>query len=397
MGPPLSFRYACLLVLFCSMTACSEAGDRYSSHTSTAAVAAAGAGQAVEFATLTEELLIDGRGGSDGMPFVMIAAVAPDGRGGVFVFDNGVPTLRQFDERGRYRRTVGHQGSGPGGYGEGATGLALHRDGRLLLCDARNARITVFDSTGQPADQWRIPSGLFVRNPVVADTAGDVYVKVALGRVERGRPLPVGLLHLSSSGAVVDTLPVPRITGEPTALPELFGFEKLWEMSPVGDLIIGVNSDYAFEIRRRDGRVIEVERPYDPVLVNPEEWTALIAGRRQNLTVGMEPGQVPEMPRVKPAYRGIDVGIDGRIWIRLHSIAERVPGGDPTVPPGVSRAWREPTLYDIFESDGTYVGRVRLPDGVRLVGHGNGEVWGVVAVGLDEQNLIRYRLEFAGR
>lgn len=103
------------------------------------------------------------------------------------------------------------------------------------------------------------------------------------------------------------------------------------------------------------------------------------------------------MPRVKPAYRGIDVGIDGRIWIRLHGIAERVPGGDPTGPPGVSRAWREPTLYDVFESDGTYVGRVRLPDGVRLVGHGNGVVWGVIGVGLDEQTLIRYRLEFNGR
>src|SRR5688572_17589523 len=53
--------------------------------------------------------------------------VAEDGR--IYVFDRQVPALREYDPAGKYIRTLGREGKGPGEY-EQANGVAIHRDGR---------------------------------------------------------------------------------------------------------------------------------------------------------------------------------------------------------------------------------------------------------------------------
>jgi hypothetical protein len=79
------------------------------------------------------------------------------------------------------------------------------------------------------------------------------------------------------------------------------------------------------------------------------------------------------IPTTKPAIRDLAVGSEGRIWVRLHTMARldstvavAVPpiGGRGSGPLPVATAgkrWPETAVYDILQPDGSYVGQVRFP------------------------------------
>jgi hypothetical protein len=109
----------------------------------------------------------------------------------------------------------------------------------------------------------------------------------------------------------------------------------------------------------------------------------------------------PAIPDEKPAFRSLNVGRDGRIWVLLHTPAERIPVdqvgevGDGPNPRPPTR-WREHPVFDVFEPDGTYLGRVTAPVEMSLypepVFDGN-RVWAVIRDELDVQYVTRLRVE----
>jgi hypothetical protein len=351
-------------------------------------------------ATLVEELRIGKLDGADHEMFGAVSELAPDGHGGVYVFDDRARALRHYDASGAFTATVGGEGSGPGEYRDVALGLHVRPDGRVLMRDPRNARINVYDADGTPVDHWPVASGLYASNAMVVDTAGEIYLKIMLGRPEPNEPWPIGLLHLSAAGELLDTIPPPPYPGEPESAAGIFGIEKVWEMSPHGDLVVGVNDRYAFEIRKRDGSVVRVEKAWEAVPMHPEERAELEA--RNEWVRRNDQGDVPPVPHTKPAYSGFSIGGDGRIWVRVRSRSEKVDPGPPPVPrggqpPAPQVSWREPVIYDVFESDGTYLGPIQLPPRVTLRAHAGDEVWAAVRGEFDEQYVVRYRLVVPGR
>ena len=352
---------------------------------------------------LEEELRIGRLEGPEEEMFGPILTVAPDGRGGVYVFDGQVPALRHYDAEGRYTRTLGGKGAGPGEYQDVALALAVLDDGRVLMRDPRNARINIYGPDGEPLDTWPVASGLFTNRAMVVDTAGHVYLKILTRRPERNEPWPIALLHLDTTGAVVDTVPAPEIAGDPGTAGGTFVPGRVWEMSPTGDLVVGltavVDGTYRFEIRGRDGQVIRVEKRHEAVPVHPDERAELEARndwmrryRGQTMTA-----EIPPVPEVKPAYSGFYFGDGGRIWVLLHSPAEKGEAGEPRRMPGVEEpiptvSWREPIVFDVFEPDGTYLGPVRVPPRTRLAAMRGDEVWAIQRGDMDEPYLVRYRL-----
>ncbi len=349
-------------------------------------------------ARLVEELRI---GKLDGAPEEMLGQVidvAPDGRGGVYMFDGQVPALRHFDSAGRHLGVLGGKGAGPGEYQDASLGLKVRPDGRVFMRDPRNGRINVYSATGSAETQIPVSSGLFTSNSMIIDSAGEIYLKVMLGQIERNKPWPIGLLHLAPDGKIIDSIRPPALAGEPAEATGRFGAQKIWEISPHGYIVAGLNSAYRFEFRRRDGKVIRIEKDYTPVALEPaeraefetlNEWTRRTRARFLS-------AEIPPTPATKPAYSGFDIGDDGQIWVRVHVQAEKVPLDDDATPPGPDArpplTWRESATYDVFETDGTFLGRIRLPDGVGLVAHNGNEVWGRMSGSSGELHLVRYRL-----
>ena len=188
----------------------------------------------------------------------------------------------------------------------------------------------------------------------------------------------------------------------------------VWAVSPQGFLITGKTSSYAFELRqprrvtvagkdpglvqwRRGDTVISIRRNVQPVPVTAAEANYLHSLlERQAASVGGKlPSDIADVPRIKPAYRSINTGDDARIWISAHTPSREVTRVD-TVDQKITRTqvWVADNEYDIFEPDGTFVGTVPLPQGMRLMAmHGN-TIWGVRFADDGTQRIIRASLRW---
>jgi len=344
----------------------------------------------------TEEMAIGTLEGPPEFTFGFISQMVPDASGGLYLFDGTAPALRYYDADGRFVRKLGGKGAGPGEYQDAALGLGIRSDGRLLLRDPRNGRLTLYNPDGSYSDGWLVASGLFASQAMTIDTLDHVYLKILVGEVLQGEPWPIGLLHLDAEGAIVDTIAPPKIAGEPVeAINGRFLPSKRWVPSRFGQIIIGVSDKYQFEIRNADGTVVRVEKEWTAVPVGPDEkreWQASLDWRwerqGQFMTAEMQP-----VPDQKPAYRGFFSGLDGSIWVHLHVPAEKrepplEPGPDD--PPAIT--WVEPRVFDMFEADGTYLGPVQIPPRTNISVFSKTTLWGVRRGDLDEQYAVRLRV-----
>ena len=103
--------------------------------------------------------------------------IAPNGD--IFVADghggNSNARIVKFSKDGRFIKTWGKKGSGPGEFNTPHT-LAMDSRGRLFVGDRGNNRIQIFDQDGKFLDEWKqfsSPSGIFIdKNDVmyVADS-----------------------------------------------------------------------------------------------------------------------------------------------------------------------------------------------------------------------------------
>ena len=350
-------------------------------------------GDSLTVLTAVEELAIGALDGPEHLTFGMVTEMVPDGAGGIYVFDGNVPALRHYDSDGVYVGKLGGQGGGPGEYEDAALGLALRSDGRLVMRDARNGRLNVYERDGSYSDAWPVASGLFTSRAMTIDTLDHIYLKILTGRPEENKPWPVGLLHMDPEGAIIDTIPPPEIAGEPDQAPNgWFLPQKHWALTSYGQLVIGVSDDYRFEIRNPDGTVVMVHREWSPVGLFAEEqaeWQRMSDYRwetqGQFMTAPMQP-----VPAEKPAYKDFFAGEDGSIWVSVHVAAEKrdvATPTDPDRPPPIS--WVEPRVFDVFDSTGFYLGRVRIPPRTNVRTFSLSKLWGIRTGDLDEQYVVR--------
>ena len=118
-----------------------------------------------------------------------------------------------------------------------------------------------------------------------------------------------------------------------------------------------------------------------------------------------EYGKQRVIPDTKPAFKNLQVDLDGRIWVHVHVEAEPIPEEEREEPStGSGRGpssnvmvpaerWREPPVYDVFEPDGRFMGTLRLPVRARLMQARGNQVWAIDRDELGVEYVVRYRLE----
>jgi len=339
-----------------------------------------------------EELAIGALEGPDETTFGFISDVVPDSSDALYVFSSAPSSLRYFDHRGQFIRQLGREGSGPGEYLQTVLGLGQLRDGRLVMRDQENGRFNVYNPDGSYAATWVLPTNLYIRPAMTVDATDHIFLKALIGRRRSGEPWPIGLLQVDNRGRLVDTIPPPTMDGEPAGDFEgYFRAAKHWTFSQNRQIIIGVSDAYRFEIRALDGAVVEVERDWSPVPLEPDERQAWQAFQdRQQRTLPM---QLRPVPTHKPAFKGIHAGVDGTIWVELHTTAQRVAQLGQTAGRRPSDTWPEPVAFDVFESDGSYLGVVRVPPRTRILVFSRTRLWGARLGEFDEQYAVRLRVE----
>jgi hypothetical protein len=297
------------------------------------------------------------------------------------------------------------------------------RDGRIVLRDPGNARYTVYHPDGSLDSTWPGRGGWFTSTPLFVDTAGFVY-PMFFPPIDRGASVrtnrPTMLVRTAPDGSPGDTIRTPEYDYDPPTLVAQnvtkdgtstsvnnvpFSPTYHWTFSPLGYFIAGVSNRFAVDLHHSDGKVLRIGRDVEPVAVSSAES----ADAEARLTTSMRrtapdwKWNGPGIPDVKPAYRRIFAGQDGRIWVQLSMPGEEVPvTEEERAPAGPGAALRipsaryvEPVVFDVFEADGRYIGQVRAPRGFSMnpqpIARGD-HVWAVFRDELDVNYVARFRI-----
>ena len=392
-------------------------------------------------ATLGPEISIGESSGAPEYTFTRIQSIVMVPDGSVIIADVPISaggrgntasaTIRWYGADGRYIRSLGRGGEGPGEYIQ-PSGIGRLPDGTILVRDARLHRINVYSPAGEAAATWRIDEPTNATyggaDRLVADNAGFIYLRASeRPRREPGAPLIIPqptddrLVRLRSDGTVIDTLaaprlpdvtpPILRVTVRSSTLGSAVPYSpwKTWSRSPLGYFVTAVTNRYAIDLRippatpgaarpptwRAGDRVVSVRRQVAPIPISDDERAArrAVVERRMQARDPRWEWSGPDVPRVKPPIKGVLVADDGRLWVHVSVPSERFsPPADASPTDEASLPFREPPLYEVFEPDGTWLGRVRLPEGVRLHAMRGDIVWGVTTDADDVPTARRFRI-----
>jgi len=155
-----------------------------------------------------------------------------------------------------------------------------------------------------------------------------------------------------------------------------------WAIAPDGRIALVRAENYHVEWIDANGRrAVGPTIPYERVKVtkaDQEQWiqartagTQMIVNGRRMTPPAIDPKDV-DWAEFKPPFTTASVTPDGELWV-LASQPASAKG----------------PLYDVFDSRGERVRQVRLPDGRRVVGFGNGTVYAVSVSGPKQYELER--------
>jgi hypothetical protein len=375
--------------------------------------------------TLVEELSIGVVDGAEEYMFGEVADIAIGNDGSTFVLDRKIPIIRQFNAGGKFVRNVGRLGSGPGEY-RSVSGLAVMKDGRLLLWDTGNWRVNVYSATGDFVTQWLTPSGsanstaTFAR-AIMVDTSGAVWCRGNVLTRDASGVSRRNIWLRVDAGGIRDTVELPPMPDTPDGLVARsangnaqssavvpFSPVAVTARSPFGTFVTGLPTRYAFELIAPGKPITSVRRENAAAQPVTSEERSAERTRIETMLRRTDPNWTwngPEIPRTKPFYGGISVALDGRIWVAVIPEARRVgtingpvgigTGAPVRAPqPAAARRDEHPALYDIFEADGKYVGQVQVPARVSSVLRRGDQVWAVAYDEDDVSTVKRYRIRW---
>jgi len=354
---------------------------------------------------LVEELRIGQLNGPEEFAFVQVEGLSVGADGSMYVLDLHAGSIKQFDRTGQFVRHIGRQGEGPGEF-RSLVDIGDQPNGGFSIWDSGNRRISVFDSAGAFVKGIRVPNGIYSRRAFKVDTSGTYYVKI------RGGPVRIssdGLilessfsyLRLTPEGQILDTLSLPEeappgsfVTESEEGTLRPFTRQEFYSLSPLGYLVVGSNEEYSFEIRDPKGSIVVQRNAFEGVVVGREErqeWQHLARFLERRTGLSFD-----GIPARKPPYRNLWVDSDGRIWMHkyVEAVKRDVPESrkarDGSLQPNIT--WLEPTVFDVFSSDGEFLWCAQLPRRATLHTSRGNLAWGVIRGDFDEEYLVRWHL-----
>ena len=304
--------------------------------------------------------------------------------------------MRFYDAEGRFLRSVGREGDGPGEFRYLAS-IFVGEDS-ILAYEFLRTRVSVFKTTGEFVRSFRLEPAAEGRfNPTLVGVMADGALLVRMGRVFRAGE--------ETSGVNRDSMALFRYSREGEPLEAIGRFPGRESYVRVDGSTMGVTSlafGKATSIAVRDGRfLVGTADSYEIARYDTEgRLEALIRKRHDNLPVTREDieryrqAQLDEndegmmrqfmermlaempLPQTMPAYSGVRVDAAGYLWVEEY----RRPGDD--LP-----------RWNVFDPEGRLLGTVETPVGLAIREIGHDYLLGLWRDEFDVEHVRVHRLE----
>lgn len=311
-------------------------------------------------------------GSSDGeeiYQFHRIGGAEKMGDGRILVGNAGTGEVRIFDSTGRFIRRFGRQGAGPGEFDQfSSLELWAGPGGIVLVEDGGNLRVNVYDSGGAFRHAIRLvpppPAGRASAHGVFAD--GSLLGMAPFGALQA----PPGALvqptisydRYDTTGAVLNR--VAAVPSRPRIVHE-YGAITHYPFVPLSaEPLVAAGLDHValvrgaapeVELRALDGRLRSIFRWRPKISRVTDIWerfrTADLASNpdtAQRRTYEHFYAMALPLPEFTPAARSLLIDSEGNLWFDRY----RLP-------------WDVYPTWDVLTPDGTWLGAVELPIGLR--------------------------------
>jgi hypothetical protein len=305
--------------------------------------------------TLEELWRVGGDSDADEEFFGVIAQVATDPAGNVYLLDRQLSEVRVFSPEGDYLRTIGREGEGPGEFRQ-PTDMFFLPDGNLGVLQLAPGRIVMLSPEGEPMGDYPLPAdeGGASRTLVSGQTMGDnVLLVVSENKLQEGRvDITRALTLIDSKGVELKrllqstrTLEFVNFLFDETAWRT---FDNRWVVSPAGGLF-AVEQFLDYEIAFWDdggNRKRVISREFDHwsrTDEQKEEWHDIFDALLQNQL----PQYTIKVSEHDPDIINLYPQADGSLWVLSSYGTWERPDGSLGV-------------FDVFDADGRFVRQVTL-------------------------------------
>lgn len=314
-----------------------------------------------------------------------------DAQDNVYIEDDSDMAIKVFGPQGKYLRTIGRKGNGPGEF-ENIGYLFILPDGRLMVTDYGNRRTSFLDPNGDylSSFQWRRSMGqvhlasdtsITLSEYVYSEEKSELWIKtvgqsgeelINFGQFTQAesKTLRQGSMMM---GTTVPWSPSSVFVGDQ---------KRQW-------LYHCLNDKYVIEAYDRQGKLFrKIDRPYEPVPVTDEDIIKIkseYADRPDSPFAKL----IEQMafPEVKTVTERMLVDSDGNLWVETNEEMINQEGEEKE-----KKTQEKPVkAYDIFNSDGVYETRIRTD--IRPTLFANGKMYRLVEdkeTGI--RQLKRYRI-----
>ncbi len=217
---------------------------------------------------LKEELSIGGPGAAGQAVFARMGEFIVDDAGHFYISDRKEAHIKVFDKEGRYLRTIGRRGQGPGDL-DGIGALSIVRTtGELAVGNVLRDCLTFFKAEGTYLRD--LPYGGRHTDFAILDSKGNIFgleVYDVTGTT-RSEVRMVVRDPKSEHPVILNQTP-----GADRAQFELFMPHSVWRLDPSDNLVYGYSKDYEIRIYEAGTYrlVKKVRKSYDPVPVSDLE------------------------------------------------------------------------------------------------------------------------------
>lgn len=358
---------------------------------------------------LRETLRISGAAGGSGKGFSSVADLGLDGDGDVLVLDPHDGRVVVFDSTGRWMRSFGRAGSGPGAFSSSASAIVVSAGDTVFIADGARFRVVVFASNGTPIGSFDTPLqagqalrwGRSARGKIVEQAR-----TALLPGADSAAPENV-LVERSSRGTVLDTLlhlplgDVPNLRGGKV---RLFAPEARWDIGDHGRVLVAVSDVYRVAEYDSTGTLRTViDHPYEPRPVTADDQDAL---KKLLATAMISRGSVPpafitqivnniEFAPTYPAIGFLFNGPNGSALVQHGATLEELRERGGTSDVSLESIRRGSPNWDVFDRSGRYLGVLTFPERFTPKRVAGTAVYGVETDSTGAPSVVRLAIDTA--
>jgi hypothetical protein len=297
---------------------------------------------------LQEEISI-GRDDDKNYLFWLIRDIQIDDEGRIYVGDTRNGRIQVFERTGKYVKTIGRQGQGPGEFAQPTILRVLPRANRIYVDDKGTLRISIFNLLGNY--RGSVPT----QNSIVLD-----YYPLETSEL-------IAALSVVSDSALTDTHLLAKIDNKGTIVKESkrflsntwqermsggtswvsTGYEFRLYMAPLGQgtFVCGFSKEYGLTVVDKNLKEL--------CQINKVEPTPALTGEEKKLF-----GRFPTL-KAKPYFFAILSDSSGRIYVQRNYTHNKNTVQDDV-----------PKNVDVFGNDGTFIYRTSLPPNTCVIRDG---------------------------